>query len=203
MKKIILFILTIIAINVNAQELNGFMGIPFGTSRSDIKKMFLSKNPTAKVYTDKPNTLTFTDFKFGGRNAAAVVFGLNDQDKMHTAVVLLEKNGLSDDYVFELYDEVVNDINQKYHYRDIDNEIWKYPYDKSDKLTYGVTAIKLGKCILQSMWYFDVNNPNNNDDDNIIAVENTESCLIKITYQNGIMINEVETKNNQKNSQDY
>lgn len=202
MKKIILFILTIITINVNAQELNGFMGIPFGSSNEEIKKTFLSKNPTAKIYTDKPTTLTFTDFTFGGRKAAAVIFGLTDDSKMHTAVVLLENNN-GDDYVFELYDNVVTDINQKYHYSDVTNEIWKYPYDKSDKFNHGVTAVKTGKCVLQSMWYFDVNDPNTHDDDNIIAVENTQSCLVKITYQNGLMISDVENKNKEKNSKDY
>lgn len=202
MKKIILFILTIVTINVNAQELNGFMGIPFGSAKEEVKKTFMSKNPNSKIYTDKPGTLTMTDFTFGGRTAVAVVFGFGESDKMHTAVVLLE-NSNGDDYVFELYENVVKDINNKYHYHDINNEMWKYPYDKSDKFNHGATAIKLGKCELQSMWYFDVNDPTTHDDDNIIAVENTQSCTVKISYQNGLLINEVVSKNNEKNSQDY
>lgn len=202
MKNLIILI-TIILFNLstNGQELTGFMGIPFGTSREEIKKTFLSKNPNSKIYTDKPGTLTLTDFTFGGRKALAVVFGLNDQNQMHTAIVLLENN--NDDDVFELYDNVVTDINNKYHYRDVNNEVWRYPYTITDKYTYGVSAIKMGKCLYQSMWYFDVNDPTTHDDDNVIEVEITESCSVKISYQDGLMIDQVVIKNNEKNSQDY
>ena len=185
----------------NAQELTGVMGISFGSTKNEIKSTFLSKNPNVEIHTDEPRTLTFTNFSFGGRKAVAVVFGLNEDGKMHTAIVLL--NNDNDDDVFDLYDNVVSDINNKYHYRDINNEVWKYPYDKSDKYQHGTTAIKLGKCSLQSMWYFDVNDPSTHDDDNVIAVENTESCTVKITYQNGLMISDVVSKNKEKNSQDY
>jgi hypothetical protein len=202
MKKLIIFISIILfTITTNAQELTGFMGIPFGSTKTEIKSMFLSKNPSAKIHTDDTKSLTFTDFNFGGRKAIAVIFGINGEGKMHTAIVLL--NNDNDDEVFDLYDDVVSDINNKYHYRDVNNEIWKYPYDKSDKYQHGTTAMKLGKCTLQSMWYFDVNDPSSHDDDNIIAVENTESCSVKITYQNGIMISDVVSKNKEKNSQDY
>lgn len=202
MKNLITFIsIILLTISVNAQELTGFMGIPFGSTKSEIKTAFLNKNPNAKIHTDEATTLTFTNFTFGGRKAVAVVFGLNDQGKMHTAIVLLDND--NDDEVFELYDNVVSDINEKYHYRDVNNEIWKYPYERSDKFQHGVTAIKIGKCSLQSMWYFDIGDPSTHDDDNIICVENTQSCTVKITYQNGIMINEVVSKNKKKDSQDY
>lgn len=202
MKNLITFIsITFFSITCIAQELTGFMGIPFGSTKNEIKTIFLNKNPEAKIHTDEPRTLTFKNFKFGGREAVAVVFGLNDEGKMHTAIVLL--NNDNDDDVFELYDDVVSDINNKYHYRDVNNEIWKYPYDKSDKFQHGTTAMKSGKCSLQSMWYFNVNDPYGHDDDNIIAVENTQSCTIKITYQNGMMINDVISKDKSKNSQDY
>lgn len=202
MKKLIIFISIILfTITTKAQELTGFMGIPFGSTKTEIKSTFLSKNPNAKIHTDDTKSLTFTDFTFGGRKAIAVIFAINGEGKMHTAIVLL--NNDNDDDVFDLYDGVVSDINNKYHYRDIDNEIWKYPYDKSDKYQHGTTAMKSGKCTLQSMWYFDVNDPSSHDDDNIIAVENTESCSVKITYQNGIMISDVVSKNKEKNSQDY
>jgi len=201
MKKLLLFILTIFTLNVNAQGLTGFMGMPFGSSKEEIKKTFLSKNPDAKIYADKSNTITFTDCVFGGRKTLGIIFGLNDNGQLHTVVVILENENEND--VFDLYDNVVSDVNNKYHYRDINNEIWKYPYDKNDKFQHGTTAVKLGKCTLQSMWYFNVNDPSTHDDDNIIAVEVVESCTVKITYQNGIMINDVVEKNNAKNSQDY
>ena len=203
MKKLlsIIIITLLIITSVKGQELTGFMGIPFGSTKSEIKTKFLAKNPNAKIYTDEVRTLTFTDFNFAGKKAMAVVFGLNEKSQMHTAVVLLETE--RDDDVFELYDNIVNEINDKYHYRDVDNEIWRYPFEKSDKYDYGVTAIKSGKCVLQSIWYFDVNDPESHDDDNAIAVQNTESCDIKITYQDGIMISNVVSNNKAKDSQDY
>lgn len=202
MKKILFYLLfTFICTTTFSQQLNGFMGIPFGTPKSELKSKFMSKNPSATIYTDKPEVLTLENVSFGGRKAIAIIFAFTGDDKFHTGIVLLENE--TEDMVFDMYDEIVQDINIKYHYRDDKLEYWAYPYSASDKLNHGTTAIKLGKCKLQSIWKFDVNDSTSTEDDNVISVEVTKSCNIKIAYQNGILINQVVSVKKEKDQQDY
>lgn len=202
MKKILLtLLLTFLFVNSFSQQLTGFMGIPFGSSKSELKRSFMEKNGEATIYTDKPDVLTFENVRFGGRQTIAIIFAFTDDDKFHTAIVLLDNE--TDEMVFNIYDDVVDDINKKYHYRDGNVENWLYPYSASDKYNHGTTAMKLGKCKLQSIWSFDVNDPSSEDDDNVISVESTKTCKVKISYQSGILINQVVNSKKQKNSQDY
>jgi hypothetical protein len=196
MKKTIVILLLTIS-NAYGQNLNGFMGFPFGTSKNQIKTEFKAKQPSATIYTDEKKTLTFTDAKFGGREAIGIVFAFTDDSKLHTAVVLLEPE--FPDKVFTLYDEIITDINTKYHYYDNQNEDWTYPYDKSDKYQHGVTALKLGKLDASTMWKF----PTTDGEDNVIQVSITSSAFVKISYQDGNLINQVVSKNKEKSSADY
>lgn len=202
MKKLfLLMMLMTICVSSFSQQLNGFMGIPFGTPKAELKEKFMAKNQTATIYTDKPDILTFENARFGGRNAIAIIFAFTNDGKFHTGIALLENE--TEDMVFNMYDEIVQDVNTKYHYRDDKLDYWAYPYSASDRYNHGVTAMKLGKCKLQSIWRFDVNDPSSTEDDNVISVETTKSCNIKVAYQNGIMINQVLSSKKEKDSQDY
>lgn len=196
MKKTLLVALLLVN-SAFAQQLTGIMGIPFGTSKSQIKSYFNSKQPQNKIYSDNNRDITFTNVKFGTRETEGIIFGLNDSSKYHTAVVLIKPSSESD--IYDLYDKIVEEINAKYHYRDSQTEFWRYPYDSDDKYTYGITAIKMDKGVFQTAWLFPVENSEND----IISVEITTAVWVKITYQNGNMIKEVVAKNNAKNSADY
>jgi len=202
MKKLLFSLLfTLLCVTSFSQQLTGFMGFQFGITKSELKTKFMSKNPLATVYTDKPEVLTFENVSFGGRKAIAIIFAFTDDDKFHTGIVLLDNE--TEDMVFNIYDEIVQDVNTKYHYRDDKVEYWAYPYSASDKYNHGTTAMKIGKCRLQSIWRFDVNDPSSTDDDNVISVETTKSCNVKIAYQNGILINKVVSVKKEKDQQDY
>lgn len=201
MKKMLLIIVAMLTISsANAENtLNGFMGIPFGTSKSEIVRLFKEKQPKSTIHTDDGKVLTFTDCQFAGRNAIAIVFALNDQSQVHTVTVLLDNK----DYeVWTVFDEVVSDIESKYKPRTGEYENWSYPYDKNDKYTHGITALKVNKLKKAAYWYFPVET-GNSDDDNVINVTINDNCHVKIIYQNGVMINQVVEKNKQKNSKDY
>lgn len=201
MKNLIYLVIGLLFINTAKAQtttITGFIGIPFGCSKAEAKSKFLEKYPEAKIYTDKPHIFTYTDAKFGGRNTIAITLSFTDDDKFHTAVVCIDTP--TDDDVFDLFDEITAEIDAKYRQHDFKNEFWKSPYDESDKDKYGVSAIKLGKCKLQSLWMFDIEGKK---DRNMIEVANNEFCNITITYQNEELISEQVARNKVKNSNDY
>lgn len=196
MKKTILFMLLMVNI-ATAEELNGIMGIQFGSSKATVKAQFMAKQPEATIYTDKPKTLTFQDTKFGGRKSLGIIFAFTDDDKLHTIIVLIDPEFESK--AFSLYDEINQEINEKYHTYDKQWEDYTYPYDKSDRYSHGVTALKIGKLDVATTWNF----PDSTGEDNVIQTTITSNISVKITYQNGYLINQVVSKNKEKNSADY
>ena len=193
-----LFVAPIVA--KSQDSLTGFWGMPFGCSKQHIKEVIMSKFPNAKIYSDKDGVITFTNVKFGGRDCIGLTFGVTDAQGMHTAVVGID----NEDYdVFSVYDDVVSDIDSRYHYHDKQYENWKSPYDKSDKSSYGQTALKLHKLDMLTFWNFSAGDLSNNDDDNYIEVSATEGCNVRIKYQNGVLINQVVSNNKAKTQADY
>ena len=47
------------------------------------------------------------------------------------------------------------------------------------------------------------NTPDNTDDDNAIMIEITNNCIVKVSYQDGVLIDEVVNKQKEQNSKDY
>ena len=64
--------------------------------------------------------------------------------------------------------------------------------------------VKNGKVTMQSLWTFDSRNtPSNTEDDNCIKTDVADDCLVIITYQDGLIIDEVVAKQKAKQSKDY
>lgn len=203
MKKAILALLLFISFYAKSQgtdSLNGFLGIPFGSNKQQIKSTIQAKFPSAKIYEETEKKIVYDNIQFAGKNCLAMYFALNSEGRLHTAVVLLDNQ---DHEAFSLYDAIVLDLDKKYHYHDSQYENWSYPYDKSDRDQHGITALKVHKLKIMSFWNFAAADPNTTDDDNIIQVTITDGCNVKLSYQNGAMINEVVEKNNANNSKDY
>mgnify|MGYP003344029859 CR=1 FL=1 len=138
--------------------------------------------------------------KFAGRKCLGIIFGLNKNGRYHTVLVLLDNEEYE---VFTVYDEVVADLNKKYHYMDSQTEDFKSPYEKGDKYQHGVTALKVHKLDLKTYWLFPAGDPSSTDDDNSIDVVATDGCNVRIRYQSGAMINQVIEDNSRENSKDY
>lgn len=185
---------------VYGQDLTGFMGIPFGTNKAQLKTIIKAKFPASTIETDDEKTLSFNNTSFGGRKAVLLLFGLNSNQDYHTAVVLLEPEFESG--VFSLYDDVVSEVTGKYGEPGDVLENYLYPYDKSDKYSHGVTALKTGKLDMASLWTFPANDVGSGDD-NVIQVKITPRAFVKISYQDGKLINAVVEAKEQKAKQDY
>ena len=64
--------------------------------------------------------------------------------------------------------------------------------------------VKNDKVSMASLWSFDNRNtPSDPEDDNNISVFVTQECSVKITYQEGVIIDEVIAKKKAKESKDY
>lgn len=196
MKKAILIFL--LSVNyVFAQPLTGIMGVPFGSSKADVKAIMKSKYPDADLIQDLSTVLTYTGIKFAGKQTIGIIFSFNFEDHFHTSKVLLSTD--IDEKVMDIYEGVVSDIDEKYHRHDHQIEKWSYPYDSSDRNNHLVTAIKMNKLTCQTLWKF----PIEGKEDNMIEVTINNKCSVVITYQDGDLITSVVKKNKEKNSQDY
>lgn len=187
-------------VNAQNRDMSSFMGIAFGSTVAEAKAAFLAKQSNAKTEREDKQFLTFKDVKFGGRDAFAIVMKFSEEGKLHTAVVLMAPDECIESY--KLYDDVVSDINDKYYKSDVVVEQFKYPYERKDR--ENTTALKNGYATFNTLWTFDTRNtPNDSEDDNAILIEILKSCIVKISYQDGVLIDEIVLKNKEKNSADY
>lgn len=197
------FLLLFFAINISLGQnkvMNSVMGIPFGSTKAQVRAAMLEKQPGIKIREEKPNIIIYDKGKFGGRESFSFLFKFTDSGKLHTAIVLLDPIYCSQ--VHELYDGIVSDINGKYYVSDLSIERYKYPYDKSDRENTNV--ITGGYATIHTIWTFDMaNTPDNTDDDNAIMIEITNNCIVKVSYQDGVLIDEVVNKQKEQNSKDY
>ncbi len=179
---------------MNEQQLEGFLGIKFGTSSEDVKDfMFTKPNCTIDLENSDNNQLFFEGAKFAGREPLFILFKFVD-NKFHTACVLIKPK--LESQTIDLYNEIKNEVNEKYYKTEEDYETYKYPYEKNDGHTE--TAIELGKATFSAFWKF-----NSSSDENYIALSITEGLHIKINYQDGSLVQIAVDREKAKNIDDY
>lgn len=194
MKKVYLLLLMLCMFvsgySQSKDTLNGFFGCKFGSNKQTIKSIMTSKTGS-KIYSENDNSIIFTGVKFAGHKANVIIFQFIN-NKLHTAKVLLSSTYESG--VIDLYNDIKNGINEKYYVTDDDYERYDEPYYKDDG--YTISAIKLGKANFSAYWDFSNPKSDKEEDNNTISVEITQSLSVIISYQDGVLINEVIKKNN-------
>jgi hypothetical protein len=179
---------------MSEQKLEGFLGIKFGASTESVKDFMLAKpNCNLDLENSDNNQLFFEGAKFAGRDPLFILFKFVD-NKFHTACVLIKPK--LESQTIDLYNEIKDEINEKYYKTSEDYETYKYPYEKNDGHTE--TAIELGKASFSSYWKF-----NASSKDNYIALSITEGLHIKISYQDGMLVQIAVERENAKNNDDY
>lgn len=190
MKKLLFIILTLFSTIANAQTtLKGCMGINFGDSKSHVRSVMSTKTDY-HPYKDEPGSLSYTEGSFAGHTTVGAIFKFY-QDKLHTIVILLEVP--QEPKVMDFYYEILNDLKDKYGIMYDKNHIYRSPYFAGDG--YTVSGIKMGYIDIGSMFSF--------DDTNVIGVDITSSISIKLTYQDGHLIDEAIEAEKDKQKQDY
>lgn len=199
MKSIFLaFFLTICYFSYSqVQNLEGFLGIKFGSSREEVKKsMLLRQDCKLDIQNSNENVLFFDNVNFGGRKTEYIIFKfVNNQ--FHTGAVVLKPE--LESKCIELYTKIKDELNEKYFVTDKDYENYKYPYEKGDG--HAETAIAVGKAEFVSYWFF--NQDTDGEIQNAISIQIKEDFNIVITYQDGKLITEAIKKQKESNFKDY
>src|ERR687884_1112783 len=172
------------------KTLDGFWGMKFGSSIAECKRIILSKEGAVlDTKHSTENKLIVDGAEFGGRKTAFIALLFTD-NKLHTAKVYFVPR--LESKVFELYDEIKSEINDKYYVTKNDYRLFKYPYEDGDG--YETQAIKLGKASIASFWSF----PRSDGHKNSISLEINETLIVILSYQDGLLIEEAIEKQKSK-----
>lgn len=205
MKK--LLIILVIALqggiaDAQTKTMTSVMGIELGSTRAQVKAKMAEKQPLSKIYNETEVSVSFENVKFGGNKTILVMFQFTGDNKLHTCHIFVEPSDCKE--IFSKYDEVVKDLSDKYGRSEKTLEDYKYPYSIDDKYKHTEVIAKRGYCTLITLWTFDSRNtPDNTEDDNGIMVSVDKTCSVKVTYQDGLLIDGEVAKSKEKNSQDY
>ncbi len=204
MKKLLLFLTAMLLTTATFSQnttMDRVLGIKLGISRNEVKAIMKSNQPESVVYSENEISLSYDKTEWGAYKPLLLMFQF-DEDKLHTVHVFISPEYCKD--IFYTYDDVVDIINGRYYTTSKFTEHYKYPYTKSDKYKYTTILVKNDYVTMQSLWSFDTRNtPNNSEDDNNIMVTVTDDCNVKVTYQDGYLIDVAVAKEKAKQSKDY
>lgn len=191
MKKLsVLVLLTVINLIATAQtNLKGCMGLSFGDNKARVREVMATKEGY-ELYKSEPATISYMNGSFAGHEAVGAVFAFY-KDKLHTIVVLLKVE--QEPKVMDFYYEILGELKNKYNIEYQSAHVYRSPYFAGDG--YTLSAIKNGYADIGSLFKF--------DDNNVISVDITSGILLKLTYQDGVLIKQAIEETKEKNNQDY
>lgn len=205
MKKLFVAALAVLSLNLcNAQDtqMKGAFSLEFGSSKKTVKETILAKQPDAKVADEGEKYVSFDNVKWGKFTTYRVTMKFH-KDSLHTIYIYIDPGQCHQ--IFNLYDEVVELMIERYNSPKNKNEYYRYPYDKSDKYKHTAAMVTNEKVVMNSLWQFDIlGTPFNTEDDNSLVVSvKGASCLIQVAYQDGILIDAAIEADKAKNAKDY
>jgi hypothetical protein len=198
-KTIILLLASAYSSIVSAQESNitGCFGVTFGCTKQQVKDMMHIKHPKATLERDKNDFLAYQGDSWIDNDASVWAFSFTSDNKLHTASVSLIPS--SESAVFNLYETVCTNMSGKYGSPISNIENYKYPYERSDKYSHGITAIKLDKAYIAQMWQFRSLVDSMPDAGNIILVTINKFVKVSVKYQDGVLIEKAIKEETEKN----
>ncbi len=176
-------------------KINGFLNISFGENKQSTIEKIEERNGILDLDNSTDDSLIFDNLKFAGRETIFSAFHFIN-DKFCRAMVFLKAN--LESRTIELYQQIKEEITQKYYITNQGFENYQYPYEKNDGHTE--TAISMGKASFSSFWKF--KNDKTNEDD-YISIKIDENFHIIIVYENGRLMNKYDVNKNENNFQDY
>lgn len=176
-------------------KINGFLNISFGENKQSTIEKIKERNGILDLDNSTDDSLIFDNLKFAGRETIFSAFHFID-DEFCRAMVFLKAN--LESRTIELYQQIKEEITQKYYITNQDFENYQYPYEKNDGHTE--TAISMGKASFSSFWRF--KNDKATEDD-YISIKIDENFHIIVIYENGRLMNKYEINKNTNNFQDY
>lgn len=160
---------------VNANEkksIDGFWGIPFGASITDVKTAIAGKGGKFSADNSTPNELSFENAVFTQRNTDFISTKFINS-KFYEAVVVFPE--FSDTQLIPTFNTIVSELVNVYGPAKI-TKTFEKPFEEGDG--YEVTAIKSGKAGYYANW------KTNNGNKIIVQINKTDSISIFYTSAN-------------------
>ncbi len=176
------------------KKLDSFLGIPFGSNQRLVNEKLLERNGTYNEINSDDITMTYEGIIFGGRQTEFIMFTFFDNQFCKASVYI---KPYLESKVVEIFNQIKSEINSKYFITKKDYETYDFPYEKNDGHTE--TAISLGKAEFISFWNFG----NGRDTDDYIVLKIDENLNIVISYEDGVLLDKLVKKTQQKNIEDY
>lgn len=178
MKKLLLLLVLVanVATAQTADTLSGFLGLPFGSSKEQVRE-FISKNG-ATISSEKPNTIYAINLKqvLTNYEVTIVMFKFTKDNRMVSGSMLVQAP--SDALIFDAYDGIVSKLSSKYGEGDEAVDA-KYPYSKEDKRR--LSAITAGYVAVETMWNLNDTDPTNTEKNTItVRITNNPKVFIRI-----------------------
>ena len=189
MKKIIfIWLLLFFSTTCFARELNGFLGMPFGSDEKTVQSVMEKKGSTLDFKHIKVDSFIMDGGMFAGRQIDFILFGFIDK-KLYTANAYLKTNDKVN--IQDFFDSLRKELDEKYGESDY-YRVFTRPYNdgEGDELQ----AIEGGFAEIKSYWIF--------DNGNAITIKITKDLDIKLVYQDGKLIDQVIEKQKKKNKND-
>jgi hypothetical protein len=194
MKKTLLITLLLIplwGISQTTKEVEGFLGIKFGSSSATVQSALNAKGGIL----DKKNTdaelMTYTNIKLGHRDAGLfVVKFINDKAFEADFIFAPGLDAKTLDYYYSL----VDDINDNYG-KGESTATFKSPYSDKDPDDEKILAIKNAEGEYRSFWQ--------SSNTNTISITITEELAVILKYQDTILVHEAIDKQKAKEKSDY
>ena len=114
------------------QKLNGFLGIPFGSTQELVIEKLIEKNGTLDEENSNKDVLFVNGITFGGRQTEVLLLTFFES-QFCKAVVLIKPK--LESKVVETFKQIKNEINEKYYVSDKDFETYHPPYEQNDGYT--------------------------------------------------------------------
>jgi hypothetical protein len=193
LKSILLSIMIISSISSLAQEveLKGAMGLTFGSNKATVKKIMASKG--AILMSDKADIIAYTDFPIGTLKAY-ILFCKFVNDKLYEIVANFDP--VLEAKTQERYDEICEIISSKYGKGD-SRRLFTGTYTDGDG--FEMQAIRLGNADIATFWV----NFKNGSGIIVEIVSINDALRVKLTYQDGVLIDDAIKRDNLKNVSDF
>lgn len=189
---IALILIPTYGISQTKKPIDGFLGIPFGSSRASVIAALNAKGGILDRKESKPDFIVYRGIKLGHREARLFVIKLVN-DKAFQADFIFDP--ILDARAIEYYYSLVNDITEIYGNGE-SNKKFKEPYSDSDDDGIKISAIKSGNADYTTIWV----SPSNN---NAISIQIDETLTVTLTYQDSKLIEEAIKQRKEKEKADY
>lgn len=143
------FCLLIIVFPLYSESLEGFWGINWGASSSDIRQAMSQKGYSTNQFSNE--IVIYDNVRFAGRDCGISFLLSGDRLFCSAVTIIPSRNGSYDAYI-----SLKNDLTIKYNKPTFDIETYKPPYTKGDG--YTETAISLNYTKILAAWMFDDGN---------------------------------------------